>query len=108
VSDVPKSWTWAPKELHPIHNIYIIDQLRKLPHLETVIANHFVSMSTLMVQELVDHCISLKWVDFRKSGMESEPPWSVEGDTKMLQGILRKMEEKAVKSPDPRRRTPLL
>ena len=54
MSDLPKSWSWNSPELQPIYNIYIIDQLRKLKHLETVIANNGVFLSTLMIQELVD------------------------------------------------------
>jgi hypothetical protein len=103
VSDVPKSWTWKAEELQPIHNIYIVDQLRKLPYLETVIANNSVSLSTAMIQELVDGCLSLKWVDFRNSGLERKP-WAVRGRMADVVAIIRKMEEEGMGSPGGKRR----
>jgi hypothetical protein len=72
VSDIQRSWTWEPQELVPIYNMYIIDQLRKLKQLETFIAYNFISLSTLMAQNLVESCPQLRWVDFRKSGMTLE------------------------------------
>lgn len=105
VSDVPKSWTWKSEELRPIYNIYIIDQLRKLKHLETVIANNSIFLSTLMIQELVDHSHeSLRYVDFAKSGMEREKPWAIKGSRDEVVKIIREMEETVPRSPDPRRR----
>jgi hypothetical protein len=105
VSDVPKSWTWKSEELRPIYNICIIDQLRKLQHLETVIANNSVFLSTVMIQELVDYAHeSLKYVDFENSGMEREKPWAIKGRREEVVAIVRKMEETIPRSPDPRRR----
>lgn len=101
---MPKSWTWKSEELRPIYNIYIIDQLRKLRHLETVIANNSVFLSTLMIQELVDYSQkSLKYLDFQHSGMEREKPWAIKGRREEVVKIIRKMEETIPRSPDPRR-----
>ncbi|OBT47053.1 hypothetical protein VE00_02448 [Pseudogymnoascus sp. WSF 3629] len=104
VSDLPKSWSWNSQELRPIYNIYIIDQLRKLKHLETVIANNGVFLSTLMIQELVDGAHpSLKYVDFEHSGMAREKPWAIKGTREEVVGIIRDMEKTTPRSPDPRR-----
>lgn len=100
VSDVPKSWTWKSEELRPIYNTYIIDQLRKLQHLETVIAHNSVFLSTLMIQELVDFAHqSLKWVDFEHSGMAREKPWAIKGKREEVVEIIRMMEKSGPRSP---------
>lgn len=93
VSDIQRSWTWEPQELLPIYNMYIIDQLRKLLQLETFIAYNFISLSTLTAQNLVESCLQLKWVDFRKSGMTLEQPWKVKGSREQVAAVLRQLEE---------------
>ncbi|KFX96828.1 hypothetical protein V490_03111, partial [Pseudogymnoascus sp. VKM F-3557] len=103
VSDLPKAWSWNSPELQPIYNIYIIDQLRKLKHLETVIANNGVFLSTLMIQELVDGAHpSLKNVDFEHSGMSRAQPWAIKGKREEVVKIIRDMEKTTPRSPDPR------
>lgn len=97
VSDIPKAWTWKAIELRTISNIYIIDQLRKLPQLHTVIASNLSSVSTVMVQELVEYSPSLKWVDFRDSGMRRDLPWAIEGSRDELRKILKDMNEGGAK-----------
>jgi hypothetical protein len=98
VSDIQRSWTWEPEDLLPIYNMDIIDQLRKLPQLETFIAYNFISLSTLMAQSLVGSCLQLKWVDFRKSGMTLEQPWKIKGSREKVAAILRQLEESISKS----------
>jgi hypothetical protein len=102
VSDIQRSWTWEPKDLKPISNMYIIDQLRKLEQLDTFTANHFISLSTLMAQRLLYSCPQIKWVDFRESGMKSEQPWTIKGTREDVVTILRRLEEAMPKSPDGR------
>jgi hypothetical protein len=93
VSDIQRSWTWEPQELVPIYNMYIVDQLRKLKQLETFIAYNFISLSTIMAQNLVESCPQLKWVDFRKSGMTLEQPWKIKGSRGQVATILRQLED---------------
>lgn len=105
VSDLPKSWSWNSQELRPMYNIHIIDQLRQLKHLETVIANNGVFLSTLMIQELVDGAHpSLKYVDFEHSGMARAKPWAIKGTREEVVKIIREMERDTPRSPDPRGR----
>jgi hypothetical protein len=103
VSDIKRAWTWEPEELRPIYNIYIINQLRKLRYLETFVANNLICLSTLMAQELVDYSRSLKYVDFRKSGLKSNQPWAIKGTKEEVQLILREMEKTVLRSPIPGR-----
>lgn len=77
--------------------MYIVDQLRKLPQLETFIAYNFISLSTLMAQNLVESCLKLKCVDFRKSGMSSEQPWKIKDSREKVAAILRQLEENILK-----------
>jgi hypothetical protein len=98
VSDIQCSWTWEPRELLPIYNMYIVDQLRKLSQLETFIACNFISLSTLMAHNLVESCLQLKWVDFRKSGMTFEQPWKIKGSREQAAVILRQLEKTISKS----------
>jgi hypothetical protein len=98
VSDIQRSWTWEPQELLPIYDMYIIDQLRKLPQLETFTAYNFIPLSTLMAKNLVESCLQLKWVDFRKSGMTFEQPWKIKGSREQAATILRQLEETISKS----------
>lgn len=81
--------------MRPLFNNYIVNQLRKLPRLETVIANNTIGMSTAMARELVDSCPSLRFVDFRKSSMRKQQPWEVEGTRDEVKAILRRTEEDA-------------
>lgn len=106
VSDVPKSWTWKSEGLKPIYNIYIIDQLVRLQHLETVVANNSIFLSTLMIQELVDlGGERLKYVDFKDSGLEREKPWAIRGTREEVKRVIREMERKGPISPVSRHRT---
>ena len=98
VSDIQRSWTWEPQELLPIYNMNIIDQLRKLPQLETFIAYNFIFLSTLIAQNVVESCLQLKWVDFRKSGMTLEQPRKIKGSREQVAAILRQLEEAVSKS----------
>jgi hypothetical protein len=102
VSDIQRSWTWESQELLPVHNTYIVDQIRKLPQLEMIIADNFISLSTLMAQTLVESCPELKWLDFRKSGMTVEQPWMIEGSREKIVNILRRLEDSTPKSPQQR------
>jgi hypothetical protein len=100
VSDIQRSWTWEPKELVPISNMHIVDQLRRLEQLETVVANNFISLSTVMAQHLLYDCPSLKWVDFRKSGMTLRQPWTIKGSKEEVVAILKRLEKEMPRSPD--------
>ncbi len=104
-SDIPKSFTYESEELRPVYNVHFIEELNKLGHLHTVVARNNVEFSTLMVAELVDGAGSnLKEVDFTGSGLAREKPWAVKGSREEVKGIVREMEIKTPKSPDPRKR----
>jgi hypothetical protein len=99
VSDVPKSWTWKSHELRPIYNGFIIEQLRKLAHLERVTARNSVFLSTVMVRELVEGSASLRWVDFEGSGMEAGKAWARKGTKEEILAVIREMEKSKPRSP---------
>lgn len=99
-SDVPRSWTWRSEELRPLHNMHIIEQLRGLRQLATVVANHSVFLSTAMVRELVERAhASLRFVDFERSGMEREKPWAIKGGREEVVAVVRRMEEEGGRRP---------
>jgi len=72
--------------------MYIIDQLRKLPQLETFIAYNFISLSTLTAQNLAESCFELMWIDFRKSGITLEQPWEIKGSREQVATNLSQLE----------------
>lgn len=95
VSDVPKSWTWKSDELRAVYNMYVVEQLVGLEHLETIIAANWVGLSTGMVRELVTRGQpSLEKVDFVGSGLEKEKAWAIRGSRREVQEIIREMDEK--------------
>jgi hypothetical protein len=73
--------------------MHLIEQLRGLRHLTTVVANNSVFLSTAMVRELVERaCESLRYVDFEGSGMERAKPWAVKGGRGEVVEVVRRME----------------
>lgn len=94
VSDVPKSWTWNSDGIKSINNTIIIDHLVKLEHLETVIANNSIFLSTKMIRNLVDGSADrLKYLDFKDSGLEREKPWAIKGTGEEVKKVIREMEK---------------
>lgn len=90
VSDVPKSWTWRPKDLQQVHGRDIIDYMTNLPQLEKVRIKKGFWLSTELVRRMVDECGRLQMLNLRESGMKQKMPWAIKGTRGELKAIFRR------------------
>ena len=100
VSDVPKSWTWRPKDLQQVHGKDIVDYMTNLPQLERVRIKKGFWLSTELVKRMVDECGRLQMLNLRESGMKQKMPWAIKGTREKLKEVLgREMSLEPVEPP---------
>jgi len=90
VSDVPKSWTWRPKDLQQVHGKDIVEYMTNLPQLEKVRIKKGFWLSTELVSRMVDECDRLRMLNLRESGMKQQMPWAIKGTREEVKKILGK------------------
>jgi len=79
VSDVPRSWTKASREVQPISTDAIIQYLTNLPHLEKLDIRNAKWLSAENVKSILMDCPGLMTINFVGSGTIAEDPNRVAG-----------------------------
>ena len=100
VSDVPKSWTWRPKDLQQVHGKDIVEYMTNLPQLERVRIKKGFWLSTDLVRQMVEDCGRLRMLNLRESGMKQKMPWAIKGTREELKEVLsREISPEPVEPP---------
>ncbi len=89
VSDVPKSWTWAPNETKPLSGADIVDSMTRQPLLENVRIKKGLWLSTELITRIVNDCPRLQRLSLRGSGMRQDTCWAIKGSKDEVAAILR-------------------
>ncbi|KAI9713309.1 MAG: hypothetical protein M1812_006668 [Candelaria pacifica] len=89
VSDVPKSWTWAPTETTPLSGADIVDSIIQQPLLESIRIKKGLWLSTELITRIVNDCPRLQRLSLRQSGMRQGASWAIKGSKDEVAAILR-------------------